>query len=92
MKIIDYWFRDDRYWKKYLWYMPFKRLYWIVWFAPASFIKKQNEKNCARNEGVIEYYRKMTPFLGRYFLKPEGEAVRWNWWKYLKKNKFELFE
>lgn len=69
--------------KKYDFTIPFKRL----WFMPPYWIRKYNMKDC-------EFYypdwqdgngTKVKAFFGHVLIKPKGEEMSYDWWKYLRK-------
>ena len=77
-------FRTNR----HLWYLPFRELFYKIWFFIPLKIRAYNEKECEYRvpdwinfDGTLGI--KIKPFLGYVFRTEEGEAISLAWWKYL---------
>lgn len=69
--------------------MPLKILFFNVWFFIPKRIKRYNMAKCENYYPDYDNMRgtKVRPFLSYVFLPDEGELMRINWWKNIKRKK-----
>lgn len=70
-------------------FYPIKRLWWAIWYAPARWIVRYNEKDIPRDRGIEVHQLYLKPLWGMVLVREEGELLSWKWWKKLKKYKYK---